>query len=237
MKRRFSSTEGVSLENATVRVVKAGAAAATAREHPSAATISSVINWAYRGKHASGDSLAWTGERHLLSGKRVTTNELEAMLERCDTPLACDALLLALVNHATDGCSSTNGGGETVVGTVHVHKLCQPGVCEIGMFSVDPDQQGRGIGGVLLHQAESFARDTFDAHTLVMHVLEGRKEIQAWYERCGYSAALGAPKVPFPFGPDALSAPLVAKETLNFLRLEKCIRETAASTGYPFDDY
>jgi GNAT superfamily N-acetyltransferase len=235
MKRRCSSAA----TPAAVRVVRAGAAAAAAAEHPSGAAIASVINWAYRGKHAEGDPLAWTGERHLLSGKRVTTEELEATLERCDAPRPREMLLLALADDPTGGGSSTKGAGR-IVGTVHVHKLRQQGMCEIGMFSVDPDQQGRGIGGVLLHHAETFARDSFAADTLVMHVLEGRNEIQAWYKRCGYSAVPGAPKTPFPFGPDALSTPLVAKETLNFLRLEKpaSIRETAtAPVGYPFDDY
>jgi GNAT superfamily N-acetyltransferase len=183
-----------------------------------------VINWAYRGKHPGGDQLAWTGERHLLSGKRTTVEQLEAMLQRCDVPRPCELMLLALgADDVTDKGGKTSGGGSKILGTVHVQKLEQHGECEIGMFSVDPDQQGRGVGGMLLHHAETFAGDFFAARTLVMHVLEGRNEIQAWYERCGYSVASGAPKRPFPFNPNTLSVPLVPKEDLNFLRLEKLL--------------
>jgi GNAT superfamily N-acetyltransferase len=206
-----------------IRVARAGAAAVDAGEHPSTAAIARVVNWAYRGKHSDGDALAWTGERHLLSGKRTTADELDAVLERCDAPRPSELLLLALAE-------DTAGAGN-ILGTVHVQKLPRPGECEIGMFSVDPDQQGRGVGGLLLRHAETLAVDSFAAHVLVMHVLEGRIEIQSWYERCGYAVATGVPKIPFPFGPDALSAPAdgVAKETVKFLRLEKSLHESADS--------
>lgn len=231
MYRRMLSSKSASASASSgtplprLRVVRAGAAAAGAGKHPSAAAIATVVNWAYRGKHPGGDQLAWTGERHLLSGKRTTVEQLEAMLLRCDAPRPCEVMLLALVadDMTTDGGGNFTGGRSKVLGTVHVQKLQHHGECEIGMFSVDPDQQGRGVGGMLLHHAETLAGDFFAAHKLVMHVLEGRNEIQAWYERCGYSVASGAPKIPFPFNPNTLSVPLVPKEMLNFLRLEKLL--------------
>lgn len=232
VRRENSSKPSGGSDRSEVSVVRAGAGAAARAEHPSAAVIARVVNWAYRGKHVDGDRMAWTGERHLLVGKRTTADEIEELLERCDAPQPSEQLLLAL-DKRTGRASSTD-----LLGTVHVQKLPQCGECEIGMFSVDPDVQGRGLGGLLLRHAERIAADSFEARTLVMHVLEGRSEIQDWYERCGYSAVPDAPKLPFPFGHDALSAPLVPKDTLNFLRLEKVLQKAAESpAGYPFEDY
>ena len=218
----------------TLTIVPAGAKAAAQGNHPSADSIATVINWAYRGKYEGGDDLAWCGERHLLSGRRTTAAQVAALLGRCDGEDPSELLLLALgrapqIDLAEDHC---------LLGTIHVQRLPQPGSCEIGMFSVDPDQQGQGTGRRLLAAAEQRAVECFGARTLVMHVLEGRGAIQDWYERCGYSVVAGAPKVPFPFDADTLSTPVVPAETLLFVRLEKQTAEDPVRRqGYPFEDY
>ena len=216
--------------------MRAGAKAAAQGSHPSAESIATVINWAYRGKYEGGDDLAWCGERHLLSGRRTTAAQVAALLGRCDGEDPSELLLLALGRAPQIDLAEHH----RLLGTIHVQRLPQPGSCEIGMFSVDPDQQGQGTGRRLLAAAEQRAVECFGARTLVMHVLEGRGAIQDWYERCGYSVVAGAPKVPFPFDADTLSTPVVPAETLLFLRLEKQMAEDPLGRrqeGYPFEDY
>ncbi|MGY0034870.1 GNAT family N-acetyltransferase [Pedobacter sp. NJ-S-72] len=53
------------------------------------------------------------------------------------------------------------------------------------MFSVSPVLQGKGIGRILLEEAEIIAKQS-NCHTITMTVISSRKELIEWYERRGY---------------------------------------------------
>ena len=165
--------------------------------------ISRVVNWAYRGKHDGGDARAWTGERHLLSGVRITADAARAQIDRCG---AEEALLVAT--------SST----DELLGTVTVTRVA-PTVAEIGMLSVDPDVQAQGVGGRLLDAAEERAA-AFGAASLVMYVIDSRDDLLHWYARKGYEPCPDAPRVPFPVEA-GVGTPWDVAANLQFMKIAK----------------
>jgi ribosomal protein S18 acetylase RimI-like enzyme len=56
----------------------------------------------------------------------------------------------------------------------------------LGMFSVSPVLQGKGVGRALLGEAEVIAKQ-LNCHTITMTVISTRKELISWYERRGYT--------------------------------------------------
>jgi GNAT superfamily N-acetyltransferase len=100
----------------------------------------------------------------------------------------------------------------------HMHIQVEPleaGEAEIGMFSVDPDQQSQGIGRKLLEHAESYAREKLGAKKTVMHVIDIRDDLLTWYVHMGYVKT--GVKVPFPVGANCGDP----KMPLQFERIEK----------------
>ncbi|MGY2051431.1 GNAT family N-acetyltransferase [Methylobacterium sp. JK268] len=82
----------------------------------------------------------------------------------------------------------------TIVGTIlfrspGTSKGCpwyeRPEVATIGQFGVLPDSQGRGVGNLLLTEAERRARRT-GATELALDTSEGAHHLIAWYERRGF---------------------------------------------------
>lgn len=57
-----------------------------------------------------------------------------------------------------------------------------------GLLSVDPAQQGRGLGRKLVEQAEGFCRDA-GCCVMQIRVLNHRTELPPFYEKLGYSIA------------------------------------------------
>ena len=57
----------------------------------------------------------------------------------------------------------------------------------VGMFSVSPLLQGKGVGRDLLHEAEIQAKQ-LNCATLTMTVISTRHELISWYERRGFKA-------------------------------------------------
>jgi GNAT superfamily N-acetyltransferase len=57
-----------------------------------------------------------------------------------------------------------------------------------GLLSVDPGHQGRGIGRVLVDQAEEFCRAA-GCSKMQIRVLNHRTELPPFYEKLGYSLA------------------------------------------------
>jgi len=82
---------------------------------------------------------------------------------------------LVLCAEAAEGivacCQLTAQGG----GTVH-----------LGMLSVRPDLQARGMGRRLLAEAEAWARTRFGGRRVRMTVISRRSELLDWYARRGY---------------------------------------------------
>ena len=57
-----------------------------------------------------------------------------------------------------------------------------------GLLSVDPDYQGRGLGRILIEQAEEFCRAA-GCVKMQIRVLNHRTELPPFYEKLGYDTA------------------------------------------------
>jgi len=122
-----------------------------------------LVNTAY---HPAPNSRSWTDEARYVGGTRTEAASLADLLSQ-----TASVVLLGLHE-------------ETVLACVHLEQA-DDGV-HIGMLAVNTAWQGLGIGKQMLAQAESYAREQFNATRLVMIVIELRHELIAFYERRGY---------------------------------------------------
>lgn len=155
------------------------------RRETNAELLVPIVNLAYRSPPNFGKS--WTGEGHLVTGPRVTVEELKAELE---TPgvyvfaafdadgVICGSVQLRVLQDKKDEKSTKKS-------------------CSLGMLNVDPHKQAQGIGRKMVQHAETFARDQLGVDELVLHVLGKREELIAWYGRLGFVEEEGHTE-PFP---------------------------------------
>jgi len=86
----------------------------------------------------------------------------------------------------------------------------------LGMLSVNPDLQARGIGRQLVQAGETLAREA-GCQSVVMQVLSARQELLAWYQRQGYQ--LTGESRPFTVDPQFG----IARIPLEFVFLSKLV--------------
>jgi ribosomal protein S18 acetylase RimI-like enzyme len=84
----------------------------------------------------------------------------------------------------------------------------------LGMLTVSPDIQAKGVGKKLLKAAEEYAF-VQECRAITMTVISLRKELINWYERRGYKAT--GDRKPFPNDPRFG----VQKQPLEFIVMEK----------------
>jgi ribosomal protein S18 acetylase RimI-like enzyme len=128
-----------------------------------ASSIVQLVNSAYRGDEARK---GWTHEADLIEGeKRIDENSVRQLLA---DPFA--KILLYRNEQKLLGCVYLQQRNDLVY---------------MGMLSVQPDTQAKGIGKQLLQAAEEFA---LEKHCLAieMTVISSRKELIRWYEKYGY---------------------------------------------------
>ncbi|MEX5707732.1 alpha/beta fold hydrolase [Parafrankia sp. FMc6] len=159
------------------------------------AALVELIESAYRGEHSR---VGWTTEADLLGGQRTDPEMLAAALAEPDI-----RMLLAL------------GPAGEPVGCCQLQR--RPDGAYFGMFAVQPDIQGRGVGDRLLTAAEALARDEWAAARMELYVISLRAELIAWYERRGYRRT--DRHEPFPYGDTRFGVPL--RDDLVFAVLEK----------------
>ncbi len=151
-----------------------------------------LINSAYRGEHAKK---GWTTEADLLDGIRTDAGTLKEMMEKPGAAI----LKLCDENNIMQGC-------------VYLEK--KDDKMYLGMLTVSPLEQAKGIGKKLLVVAEKYAADEKCA-AMEMSVISLRSELIAWYEKYGYYKT-GEIK-PFPtdikFG--------IPKQALEFVVMQK----------------
>jgi ribosomal protein S18 acetylase RimI-like enzyme len=121
------------------------------------------VNAAYRGEDGQQ---GWTTEAHLLKGARTNAESIAELLQ------AANSIILKCLNE--DG---------SLAGCVHLEQ--QGEKLYLGMLSVWPQMQGRGIGKHLLAAAADHASKNNCAHIRIT-VIAARPELIAWYERHGY---------------------------------------------------
>jgi ribosomal protein S18 acetylase RimI-like enzyme len=126
--------------------------------------VHALVEGGYRGASAER---GWTHEAHLLGGQRT---DAEALADIIADP--AQTLLLAEEEGALRGC-------------VCVADLGQ-GRAYLGMLTVDPALQARGLGRQLIAAAEAHARGHGAMH-MEMTVIRQRAELIAWYVRRGYA--------------------------------------------------
>jgi ribosomal protein S18 acetylase RimI-like enzyme len=154
-----------------------------------------LINSAYRGDHSKK---GWTTEADLLGGVRTDADGLEKMMGKQD------AVIIKF-------CDEEN----VLQGCVYLEK--KESRMYLGMLTVSPLEQAKGIGKKLLFAAEKYAGDQ-KCFTIEMTVISVRDELITWYEKHGYYRT-GETK-PFPsdekFG--------IPKQPLEFIVMHKKVQ-------------
>lgn len=152
-----------------------------------------LVNSAYRGE---ASTKGWTTEAHLLKGE-LRTDEM-SVAKLLQKP---GAVILKYADEAG-----------LLTGCVYLEK--QDKKMYLGMLSVSPDIQAKGIGKKLLSASEEHAKKQ-NCSSIIMNVISVRHELISWYERRGYQK--NGEMKPFPvetkFG--------VPTQPLEFVVLEK----------------
>ena len=157
-----------------------------------ASELDTLVNSAYRG---DSSRTGWTTEADLLDGTRTDAAAIADIIQTADTTL------LKYVE------------GNEIIGCVELR--IQKGKLYLGMLTVRPHWQGKGIGKELLKAAEAEAKNQ-QCTAIFMTVISVRKELIDWYVRHGYS--LTGERKPFAFDDPRFGQP---KMNLEFAVLEK----------------
>ena len=151
-----------------------------------------LINSAYRG---DSSKKGWTTEASLLDGIRTDADSLKEMISKSN------AVILQSLNE-----------NNLLQGCVYLEKTQNK--MYLGMLTVSPMLQARGIGKQLLIEAEKYAQSQ-ECSLIEMTVISIRTELIEWYKKYGYKDT--GEKRPFPndikFG--------IPKQPLEFIVMQK----------------
>ena len=156
--------------------------------------LNNLVNAAYRG---DSSRQGWTTEADLFDGGRTDAAAIEEIIRNTG-----HWILKYLEAGHLLGCMELRKEGEKLY---------------LGMLSVLPHRQGKGIGKQLLKYAESEARKQ-ECHGIYMTVISVRKELIDWYVRHGYHDT--GQRKPFSFNDLRFGQP---KMKLEFAVLEKAV--------------
>ena len=159
-----------------------------------ASAVSALINSAYRGESSKA---GWSTEADLLGGQRTDPDWIADMIR------APGSVILL---HEEDGA---------LVGCVHLERTGED--CYLGLLTVSPTLQARGIGRRLIDSAEQWAVEHWQSRSMHMTVITVRTELIAWYERRGYQRT--GTRKPFPYGDERYGLP--RRPDLEFDVLQK----------------
>lgn len=156
--------------------------------------ICKLVNSAYRG---DSSRKGWTTEADLLGGIRIDADMLQQYFaDPNSTVLKC------------------TGDDEQITGCVYLKK--ENTRLYLGMLTVSPELQAKGIGKLLLQESEKNALEK-DCTSIVMTVIASRYELIDWYKRHGYNET--GEKQPFPIS-ERFGKP---KTALEFSVLKKIL--------------
>lgn len=151
-----------------------------------------LVNSAYRG---DSSRQGWTTEADLLDGTRI---DVEAIKDLILTPG------ITILKYSE---------GNEILACVELKKENEK--LYLGMLTVRPHLQGKGIGKILLKAAEEEAHNQ-KCTSIFMTVISVRKELIDWYMRHGFKPT--GEKKPFAFNDPRFGQP---KQPLEFIVLEK----------------
>lgn len=132
-----------------------------------------LVNSAYRGDTSR---VGWTTEANLLDGIRINEKTLSQYFHEKDS----------IILKCTDE-------GEKILGCVYLKKENEH--LYLGMLTVEPHLQNKGIGKLLLAASDEKARE-MNCNSIVMTVITQRHELIDWYKRHGFFET--GVKQPFP---------------------------------------
>ena len=153
-----------------------------------------LVESAYRGEASRA---GWTTEADFLEGQRIDAKSVQADIENLDS-----VIVLAESDSSLLACC-------------HLQK--KQTASYFGMFSVNPTQQGAGIGKLLIQEAERIAKYDWQCSHMEMTVIDIRHELIDFYLRRGYIRT--GKHLPFPYGDERFGIPL--RDDLRFETLEK----------------
>ena len=159
-----------------------------------AGEIASLVNRAYR---PAVNDRGWTHEANLVSGKRITTEQVRSLFREES------AILLLCLDARIVACVHVQGSRSSAY---------------IGMLAADPTMQNLGLGKQMLSHAEAYAMEHFNASVFKMSVLSSRPELLAFYERRGYVLTGEVEEYPLSAG---VGQPMI--EGLQVLALSKMV--------------
>jgi ribosomal protein S18 acetylase RimI-like enzyme len=154
-----------------------------------------LVNSAYRGDSSRH---GWTTEADLLDGTRTDATVISELIQRPGT-----VLLKYTEQNEILGCVELKQEGNRLY---------------LGMLTVQPGLQGKGLGKKLLAAAEMEGKKQKSV-SIFMTVITAREELIAWYVRHGYQDT--GERRPF-IVPDTRWG--VPKKNLEFMVLEKPLR-------------
>ena len=124
----------------------------------------SIVNKAYRGEDSKK---GWTTEAFLIEGdKRTDENDISELITKENS---------WILKYTLNG---------RIVANVNLQKTKDS--LYLGMFSVDPELQGLGIGKKILAAADEFAKSK-GCDKITMSVISVREELITWYKKNGYT--------------------------------------------------
>ena len=156
--------------------------------------LNKLVNSAYRGESSRK---GWTTEADLIDGTRLDETVLRELFNDNRT---------TILKYIEAG---------QILGCVELRK--EKGNVYLGMLTVQPDLQAKGIGKKLLFAGEAFAREN-DSKKMFMTVVSIRTKLIEWYERHGYQ--LTGERKPFNMPDERFGIP---KQPLEFVVLEKVL--------------
>jgi ribosomal protein S18 acetylase RimI-like enzyme len=125
--------------------------------------IVTLVNSAYRGESGK---VGWTTESDLLGGQRTDPEGIAEMIERTGARIEL-------------GLNSN----DEILGCVYLEEKADS--LYLGMLTVNPHLQSKGLGKELLLRSEEIARE-LGLKQIKLTVISIRKELIAFYERRGY---------------------------------------------------
>lgn len=143
--------------------------------------LATLIERAYRGPEAAK---GWTNEAEILTGPRSSPEEISGLI----------------ADQAARFLVAFDGDRLVACALLKKHGLG----AYFGMFAIDPDVQGGGLGKEMMARAEAAVRGLWGAFYLRLSVISLRDQLIAWYERRGFVQTGEVEPFPFDSAPGAL---------------------------------
>lgn len=159
--------------------------------------LNKLVNSAYRGESSRK---GWATEADLIDGTRIDESAMLDLIRDENT-----TILKYVENNEILGCVELRIENESLY---------------LGMLTVNPDLQAKGIGKILMTAGEDFGRRN-NCKKVKMTVVSVRDKLIAWYERHGYS--LTGERKPFKMPDERFGIP---RQPLEFVVMEKYLKES-----------